>query len=46
MKELIAKLEQEKQSIEATIKQLKDQIFVLNAKSKSIDKAIKALEPK
>lgn len=43
MRELIERLNKEKATNEGIIKQLKDQIFVLNAKNKSIEKAIKAL---
>lgn len=43
MKELIERLSKEKSQNDGIIKQLKDQIFVLNAKNKSIEKAIKAL---
>ena len=40
---IIEQLSKKKTEVEAKIKSLKDEIFVLTAKSKSIDKAIKAL---
>lgn len=40
---IIEQLNKRKVEVESKIKSLKEEIFVLNAKSKSIDKAIKAL---
>lgn len=44
MTDLIKNLTAEKAKIEAEIKAHKDAVFVLTAKSKQLDKAIKALE--
>lgn len=46
MTDIIKNLNDEKAKIEAEIKQKKDDIFILNAKLKSLDKAISALVPK
>ena len=43
MKELIEGLNKEKATNEALIKQLKEKIYLLTVKNKSIEKAIKAL---
>lgn len=46
MTDIIKNLTDEKAKLEAEIKQKKDDIFVLNAKVKSLIKAISALDPK